>query len=164
MIASGVPELRFKLTRRQRFIPLAFDVDGDVAATLFLRRGVNGNPWLEAWALERRNGDWVVLGGGGGDGHDELFEPREAIEGLFVSYGSGWTARGAGRFLPSSRGISRIEIRLGPQVAGLGVTDRTIEVLPHGMAVVAWSSRRPPAITALSSAGEPLGEIPVRRT
>ena len=164
MIANGVPEIPFKLTRRRRFIPVAFDVDGEVAATLFLRRGVSGNPWLEAWSLERRNGEWEVRGGGSGDGYDELFEPRESIEGLFVSCGSGWTSRGLGRFLPSSRGVSHAEMRLGPQVAALRVRRRTIAIPSHGMAIVVWSTRRPPAITALSSTGESLGEIPVRRS
>jgi hypothetical protein len=163
MIAEGVPDIPFKLTRRRRFIPVAFDVDGDVAATVFLRRGVNGNPWLESWNLERRDGQWTILGGGAGDGYDEVFEPRQSIEGLSVSYGSGWTARDAGRLLPSRRGISRAEMRLAPQVAALRVAKRTIKIPPHGMAIVVWSSRRPPTVTALSSAGEPLGEISLPR-
>ena len=163
MIAEGVPDVPFKLTRRRRFIPLAYDVDGDVAATLFLRRGVNGTPWLESWNLERRDGKWTVLGGGSGDGNDDVFEPRGSIEGLSVSFGWGWTARDAGRLLPSRRGISHAEMRLGPQVAALRVTKRAINVPPHGMAIVVWSSRRPPTVTALSSAAVPLGEISLPR-
>lgn len=163
MIAEDVPQMPFRLTRRRRFIPVAFDVNGDVAATLFLRRGVSGNPWLEAWALERRDGDWTILGGGSGDAYDNVFEPRESINELFVSYGSGWTARSAGRFLPGSKGISHAEVRLGPPVAALRVADRTIKVQSHGVAIVVWSTRRRPAIMALTSAGEPLGEISLRR-
>ncbi|NNE95910.1 MAG: hypothetical protein HKN24_07770 [Acidimicrobiales bacterium] len=163
MFAQGVPDIPFKLTRRRRFIPLAFDVDGDVGATLFLRRGVNGNPWLEAWSLERRDDEWTVLGGGSGDGYDHLFEPRQSIEGLVLPCGSGWTARGARRLLPSSKGVSHAEMRLGSQVAALRVADRTIEVPSHGMAIAVWSSRRPPTVTAFSPTGETLGEIPLRR-
>lgn len=163
MIAEGVPEMPFRLTRRRRFIPVAFDVDGEVAATLFLRRGVSGNPWLEAWALERRDGDWTILGGGSGDGYDHVFEPRESLDGLFVSYGSGWTTRSAGRSLPGFGGISNAEMRLGSQVAALRVRNRTIEVPSHGVAIVVWPTRRRPRIMALASAGEPLGEISLRR-
>ncbi|MBT8240620.1 MAG: hypothetical protein KJN63_05280, partial [Acidimicrobiia bacterium] len=65
--------------------------------------------------------------------------------------------------LPSRRGVSHVEMRLGSQVAALRVSDRIIETPAHGLAIVVWSTRRPPAMAALSSAGEPLGEVPHRR-
>lgn len=164
LIADGVPETPFRLSRRRRFIPLAVDVDGDVAATLFVRRGVSGNPHLEAWALERRNGDWVVLGGGGGDGYDELFEPREFMEGHIRRLGGGWTLRGADRPLPwPRRGISHAEMRLGAQVAVLKVGHRRIEVAPHGVAIVVWRSRKAPTIDVLSPNGELLDSVRLLR-
>ncbi len=163
LLAGGVPEVPLKLTRRRRFIPVACDVDGDVAATLFVRRGVSGNPWLEAWALERRDGDWVVLGGGSGDGHDELFERRDQIEGIAVSYGGGWTIRGGDGLLPLlRRGVSHATMRLASQVAALDVADRRIEVPSHGLAIVVWASRRPPSVAGLSANGEPLAAVPLR--
>ena len=57
-----------RLSRRVRFLPLAVDRDGDVAATMFLRRGVSGVPLVEAHTLEMTEGTWRVLGGGGGPG------------------------------------------------------------------------------------------------
>lgn len=36
-------------SRGGRFLPVAADADGDIAVTMFLRRGVSGLPWLEAW-------------------------------------------------------------------------------------------------------------------
>lgn len=157
LIAEGPPDTPYRLSRRRRFIPLAVDVDGDVAATLFVRRGVSGNPHLEAWALERREGDWVVLGGGSGDGFDELFEPRDAMEGQLRRLGGGWTLRGSDRLLPwPRRGISHFEMRLGARVASLEVGQRRVEVAPHGVAIVVWRSRNPPTIRLLAATGGPL--------
>ncbi len=52
------------LSRRVRHIPVAVDRDGDVAATMFLRRGVSGEPWIDVHSLERdaRDGDSSVAG------------------------------------------------------------------------------------------------------
>lgn len=164
LIADGVPDTLFRLSRRRRFIPLAVDVDGDVAAKLFVRRGVNGNPHLEVWTLEQQRGDWVVLGGGGGDGYDELFEPRAAMEGHHQSLGGGCTLRGGNRPLPwPRRGISHAELRLGTQVAALDVDQRRIVVAPQSVAVVVWRSSNPPTIHLLASTGELLETIRPRQ-
>lgn len=160
LIEQGAPDTPFRLSRRRRFIPLAVDVDHDVAATLFVRRGVSGNPNLEAWTLERRDGAWVVLGGGGGDGHDELFAPRDAMEGHHRHLGGGWTLRDADRLMPwPRRGISHAELRLGAQVAALQIDDRRVEVAPHGVAIVVWRSPKPPAIRLLNPTGELLDTV-----
>lgn len=160
LIAEGPPNTPYRLSRRRRFIPLAVDVDGDVAATLFVRRGVSGNPHLEAWALERREDDWLVLGGGGGDGFDELFEPRDAMEGHVRRLGGGWTLRRSDRLLPwPRRGISHVEMRLGSQVASLEVGERRVEIAPHGVAIIVWRSRNPPTIRVLGPTGELLESV-----
>jgi len=164
MLSSGVPEMTFNLTRRRRFIPLAFDIEGDAAATLFVRRGVNGNPWLEAWTLEQRDGEWFLLGGGSGDGYEEIFEPRDSIADLAVRYGSGWTARGAGRMIPWPRkGVNHVEMRLASEVASLRVGNRSIEVPAHGLAIVMWQTRRPPLPLAIDADGKQLGAVPLQR-
>ncbi len=166
LIADGVPEVTFRLSRRRRFLPLAVDVDGDVAATLFVRRGVSGSPTLEAHTLERRDGTWVPLGGGAGEGQYELFDPRDSIEGLVRHLGGGWTLRGRPSPLPwRQKGISHAEMRLAPEVAALRVGDRRIEVAAHGVAIVVWPARSPeatgaaPTIFALDDRGEPLGSV-----
>jgi len=164
LIADGVPDTPFWLSRRRRFIPLAVDIDGDVAATLFVRRGVSGNPHLEVCTLERQEGDWVVLGGGGGAGHDELFEPRAAMEEHIQRLGGGWTLRAGDRLLPwPRRGISHAEMRFGAQVAVMDVDQRRIQVAPHGVAIVVWRSRTPPTIRLVAPTGELLRTVRPRQ-
>lgn len=156
LILEGAPDTPFRLSRRRRFIPLAVDVDGDVAATLFVRRGVSGTPNLEAWALEKRDGEWVVLGGGGG-GYDELFTPRATVDSDVLRLGEGWTLRAGHHLLPwPRRGISHAQMRLGPRVAELQIDRRRLAVAPHGVAIVVWGDRNQPTIRALDAAGEPL--------
>src|SRR4051794_393363 len=59
-----------RLSRRRRFVPMAMDVAGDIAATMFLRRGA-GCVHEEVWQLSLRDGQWRMLGGGGGTSDDE---------------------------------------------------------------------------------------------
>src|SRR4051812_22939246 len=65
LIAEGLPDRPVSLSRRRRFAPLAVDVDGDVAAARFVRRGV-ACYWDETHILV---GDgtsrWRCAGGGG---------------------------------------------------------------------------------------------------
>src|SRR3954453_9971534 len=80
-----------RLSRRVRFLPLAVDRDGDVAATMFLRRGVSGVPLRDVNSLELTEGGWRMLGGGGGPG-DEATEARPRLADLGspgVSHGQG---------------------------------------------------------------------------
>lgn len=68
-----------RLTRRRRFAAMAVDVSGDVAATMFARRGV-GCVCQEIHVLRRRNGEWEWLGGGGGTGgHDDFLADRPMV-------------------------------------------------------------------------------------
>lgn len=53
-----------RLTRRRRFAAMAVDVAGDVAGTMFARRGV-GCIWQETHVLALRDGQWTWLGGAG---------------------------------------------------------------------------------------------------
>jgi len=103
LIAEGVPDITFRLTRRRRFLPVACDVDGAFAATLFLRRGVSGDPWMESWTLKYDAGAWVLLGGGAGNGNESVFTPRPHwSEGgnLAVEYGWGSTLVNPDRLVP----------------------------------------------------------------
>jgi len=156
-----------RLSRRVRHLPLAVDRDGDVAATLFLRRGVSGVPLLESHVLERTAGVWRSLGGGGGSA-DEVLEPRPRLADLgapAVSHGSGGVSR-PGRGLlpwPSSDWISYTELNLAAEVAVLRVGARVLSVPAHGCAIVVWT-RQPPRVTALDAAGAELGDVPVDRS
>jgi hypothetical protein len=70
LIDAGGVEPVLRLTRRRRFGAMAVDVAGDVAVTMFARRGV-GCIWKEIHVLALRDGEWKWLGGGGSDGdHD----------------------------------------------------------------------------------------------
>jgi len=60
-----------RLSRRRRFAAMAVDVVGDVAASMFARRGV-GCIWQETHVLALRDGQWALLGGGGGTGNEDL--------------------------------------------------------------------------------------------
>ena len=53
-----------RLTRRRHFLPVAVDVDDDIAVTVFLRRTHGGAEW-QSHVLLRTRGEWQLLGGGG---------------------------------------------------------------------------------------------------
>lgn len=165
LIEHGAPDRLVRLTRRRRWIPIAVDVDGDVAAAAFLRRGVSGGGCHDLWALERRDGDWELIGGSGGDGYPpELPDRPPAAElGAFARLdGSGWTRRDDGRLTPwGAQGVSTASLTVSAEVAHLRVDDRDVSVPRHGIAVVVWGTRRPPAVVALASDGTPLTQIPL---
>ena len=167
LIAAGVPEVTFRLTRRRRFLPVGVDVDGDLAGTLFIRRGVSGDPWLEGWSLKRIEGDWTMLGGGAGSGYTELFSPRPnqtTLRALAIPLGGGSTLVNADRLLPfGARYVHTATMRLASEVASLLVGERRIAVPDHGLAIVVWSTRRTPKIEAMSPAGASLGTIDLPR-
>jgi hypothetical protein len=57
---------------------MAVDVAGDVAASMFARRGV-GRLWKEIYVLALRGGEWTWLGGGASDGDQDLLADRPAV-------------------------------------------------------------------------------------
>ncbi|MGY1609648.1 hypothetical protein [Geodermatophilus sp. SYSU D00700] len=155
-----------RLSRRVRHVPLAVDRDGDVAATMFLRRGVSGVPLLDAHTLELTEGGWRVLGGGGGPGEEAAkARPRLAdLGGAAVNHGHGGTARTTSDRLGwrTVGWVSWVELRLAEEVFVLRVDTRLVPVAGHGCAVVVWA-REPPGIAALDASGAVLGSVPVRR-
>lgn len=153
-----------RLSRRVRHLPLAVDRDGDVAAAMFLRRGVSGVPEVDVHTLELIGGVWRTLGGGGGPG-DEVGEPRPRLAELgspAVSSGSGGTARTSTSWLWNRAGwVWWAELRVVAEVAVLRVDDRLLPVAAHGNAIVVWT-RRPPRVTALDATGAAVGVVPIR--
>lgn len=152
-----------RLSRRARHLPLAVDRDGDVAATMFLRRGVSGAALLEVHVLARTSAVWRVLGSGGGPG-DGALELRPRITDLggpaISSGGGGVRWSGSGRLLWRSTWISYAELRVAQEVPVLRVGTRRVPVAGHGCAVVLWRGR-PPRVTALDAAGTALGPVPL---
>src|SRR5581483_6620441 len=57
---------------------MAIDVAGDLAASMFARRGV-GCIWQETHVLALRGGQWALLGGGGGTSDADLLADRPAV-------------------------------------------------------------------------------------
>jgi hypothetical protein len=164
-----------RLTRRRRFAAMAVDVAGDVAVTMFARRGV-GCTWEEIHVLALRDGEWTWLGGGGStsDSDQDLLADRPTVlprsgsgdatgadpkaivvngSGGVLDNGDGTAGRGR-----SGRWISYAEVRVSARVASLQVADRLLLVPWHGRVPVAWSGNRTPLVTALDEAGGSLGE------
>ena len=165
LLEGAAPQGSARLSRRRRYVPLAVDRDGDIAATMFLRRSVSGVPELEVHVLELTGGGWRMLGGGGGPGQEATeARPRLAdLGGPGVSHGGGGTARASRSRLRRDHWISWAELRLAEEVSELRVGTRLVPVAEHGCAVVVWM-RQPPRITALDASGAELGPVAVRVT
>jgi hypothetical protein len=158
LIESGPPTVPARLSRRRRFLPLAVDVDGDTAVTVFLRRGA-GYAELEGHVLTRRRGTWVLHGGGGGgESYDELVRPRSVAE--LGGYGS----RSAGGGVMVSewphRWLAWSWFDLVPEVAVLEVEGRRVTVPWHHHAAVIVHGERTVPVTLLDATGARLEVIP----
>ena len=93
LLQGEAPANHARLSRRVRHLALAVDRDGDVAATMFLRRGISGAPMLEVHTFEQSSDGWRLLGGGGGGPRDDLRAPRPRLsDGADVGFsaGAGW--------------------------------------------------------------------------
>ncbi|MCZ2803888.1 hypothetical protein O2W18_02090 [Modestobacter sp. VKM Ac-2983] len=166
LIEQGVPEAPPRLSRRRRFVPLAVDVEGDVACTLFARRSV-GHVAAETWALARRGQEWAVLGGGGSSLDEEDLTDRPgaaALGGHLIRTGGGSTLRNAGRSMPwGARHVSQAVLRASSAVDRVVVSGREIPVPRHGHLVVVWGGKQPPTAEALTSDGRQLVTLRVDR-
>lgn len=167
LLEGAPPANEARLSRRVRHLPLGVDRDEEVAATLFLRRGVSGVALLDVHALELSGRGWRLLGGGGGPGEEALGRrPRLAdLRAPVRSDGIGATARArSGRLRPSEHNwVYWVTMRAAAEVATLFVADRRLSVAAHGMAVLVWRGE-PPAVTALDASGAILGRIPLIAT
>jgi hypothetical protein len=172
LIADGLPDRPVRLSRRRRFAPVAVDVDGDVAATRFLRRGA-GCFWDEIHLLVADGGGgWRRLGGGGSssDGGDRTAANFErARHGLapheVAVNGSAGVVRDGDRRLPwGGRWVRAAAVLVGGGIAHLVVDGRRLPVPYHGHLIVVWGSRRRPTVTARDGAGRPVGAVPLPLT
>ncbi|MGY1748310.1 hypothetical protein [Modestobacter sp. SYSU DS0511] len=159
LLEHGLPEAPPRLSRRRRFAPLAVDVDGDVACTMFARRSV-GYVAEETWALVRRGQEWVVLGGGGSGLEDEDLagRPDAVTQGGHLRWTGGGSAnRSAGRLMPwGARYVSYAVLRASSAVDRVLVGPREIPVPRHGHLVVVWGGRQPPTAEAVAADGRRL--------
>jgi len=166
LIADGLPDRPVWLSRRRRFAPVAVDVDGDIACTRFVRRGV-GCFWDETHLLVHDGGGWRVLGGGGGSSGgpwstDEFERARDRLsaDDVLVEGGAGvW--HDFHRRLPwGGRWLQVAELLVGTSVAVIVVDARRRLPVPyHGRLVVVWASGRPPRVSARDAAGHELAGV-----
>ena len=163
LLDGAPPSEVARLSRRVRHVALAVDRDGRVAATMFLRRGISGDPCLDTHGLELADTGWLLLGGGGGTGQDYLLATRPQVKALgaaAVEIGRGGVRRYADRLMPGESGWVRwVEVRAAAEVASLQVNERPVPVHDHGLAVVVWGTERMPHIAALGADGSRLGPI-----
>ncbi|HYN93656.1 MAG TPA: hypothetical protein VES42_07385 [Pilimelia sp.] len=162
LITDGLPDRPVRLSRRCRFAPVAVDVDGDVAATRFLRRGV-GCFWDETHLLVARDrGGWRMLGGGGSSSDAaedptaaEFERARDGLAPYEVAAGGGASVvRDGNRLFPwGGRWVRSAALLVGGGVAEVTVGGRRLPVAYHGHLVVVWGSRRPPTVAARDGAG-----------
>jgi hypothetical protein len=172
VLAEGLPDPPARLSRRHRLVALAADVDGDAAAVLFARRGVNGQPCSELVFFEDHGGVWDSPGGSGGTAEDDILADRPAAAELGAPLR--WEGSGSCRsHLPSrrfpwqvlglggGRWLHHVHIRAAAETGEVRVRgergERTIIVPRHGQLVVVWCGRAAPTLTAWSDRGVRIG-------
>jgi hypothetical protein len=163
LIENGVPGcVASRVSRRIRHIPLAVDVDGPIAAAMFLRRG-QGQVWYENHVLVRRHGSWRVAGGGGATGGGDAARDapnHEDLGGYLDVGGSGAVhVDAADPALP--RIVRYAALRAAREVRTVLIAEREIPVPRHGWLIAVWPDRRTPHLTALDEAGAVLAAADV---
>lgn len=171
-----------RLSRRRRFAAMAVDVAGDVALTMFARRGV-GCVWEEIHVLALRDGRWHMLGGGGGTDDDDLLADRPRVlpasrrasltvlAGIdpteIVAGGAGGIHDQGGRrsWWPwHGRWISYGIVQASARVASVRVGGRVLVVPWHGHVPMVWIGRQSPLLAAYDEREQCLGtaRLPIR--
>jgi hypothetical protein len=166
-----------RLTRRRRFAAMAVDVAGDLAVSMFARRGV-GCIWQETHVFALRDGQWAWLGGGGGTSDADLLADRPAVLPDYLRLGRDAVTgadpqiiavNGMGGVLDgcdepdgrpdNGRWISHADVRVNALVRSVQVSGRWLSVPWHGHVVLVWSGGPPPRVVAHDDSGQALGEV-----
>jgi hypothetical protein len=182
LIESGRVEPVRRLSRRRRFAAMAFDVAGDVAVSMFARRGV-GCVWQETHVLALRDGQWARLGGGGVTSDAELLADRPAVLPDYLRLGRDVVTgadpqviavNGRGGVLDggdepdrrpdNGRWVSHADVRVNAQVTSVQVSGRWRSVPWHGHVLLVWSGGPPPRLVAHDESGQTLGEVRLSST
>lgn len=155
LLEGAAPSEVARLSRRIRHAALAVDRDGSVAATMFLRRGVSGDPCVDVHVLELTAARWRLVGGGGGSVGEWILTARPQLDAL----GAAAVRMGGGGVACKSRWVSWAEVRAAVEVVSLQVNERQVPVHNHGLAVVVSGTARLPHIAALGADGSRLGLV-----
>lgn len=154
LLEGAAPSEVARLSRRIRYAALAIDRDGSVAATMFLRRGISGDPCVDVHVLELTT-RWRLLGGGGGSVGEWFLTTRPPLKAL----GAAAVQIGGGGVAGESCWVSWVEVQAAVEVASLQVNERQVPVHDHGLAVVVWRTARLPHMAALGADGSQLGLV-----
>lgn len=164
-LIDGAPVAgRNRLTRRRRFLPVAVDIDQDVAVTVFLRRAHGGAEWQEHTMSCTAQG-WRILGGGGWgvDSLDVLTSVPTSDElGGYAEADGGGSTNVSRTERPASgaRWVHYALIRTSVEVTGVAVgSERVISPPDHGRVAVVWRDRHRMPVSILGSNGEVLQRI-----
>jgi hypothetical protein len=137
-----------------------------VAAIAFLRQPAGipaGHPGIETWILQRRDGQWVPLGGGATTLRAYPLTARPAAaghDGYLGRPSSGFVTRKPGGRLPwGSRRVFHAQFRAAAEVDKLRSGNRLLTVPFHGYTVIVWRGRRAPAVTAVAADGAQLASL-----
>ena len=159
LIGEGLPSRPVSLSRRRRFAPLAVDVDGDVAAARFVRRGV-ACYWDETHILVYDGRATWRYRGGGGSSVGELWSAEAFLQERADLAPGGIEPMGGSSVRDHAHRpawIRAVELLVGNDVATVVVGGRRRLMVPeHGRLVVVWSARRPPIVSARDPADREL--------
>jgi hypothetical protein len=162
LLRHGLPSVvPRELGDEHRFIPLAVDINGDVAVTAFIRRlrrgALAGRPGLETSEFQQRDGNWVYLGGGAGEFREyPLAErlPAARQHGYLSALSYGQTSLSQPHKFPwNARYVFHAMLQASAEVHRLQAGTRVLDVPFHSHAALIWADRRGPNVVALASDG-----------
>jgi len=173
LLRHGLPgTVPRELSGQHRLIPLAADIEGNVAVTVFVRRlqhgPLAGMPGIETAQFQRRDGTWAYLGGGAGGPFGDYPLPDRPLaasqHGYLRRLGSGQVCLKVTRRFPwPARYAFHAMLRASAEVHQLHADTRVLDLPCHGYAVLTWANRRGPTVYALARDGIRLASLKLSR-
>jgi hypothetical protein len=172
LLRQGLPgSVPRELDDEHRFIPVGLSIDEDLAVTAFVRRlpagSLAGGPGLQVSKFHQRDGNWEHLGGKVSNfrGYPLAERRPAAVQGSYLrAIGYGETRLSEPRRFPRSAGyVFHLVLRAAAEVYWLQAGARVLDVPFHGHAVLAWATRRAPAVVAIGPDGSRLARMKLSR-
>ena len=153
------PARELRLSRRRRHLPMCIDTVGDLAATVFARRGVSAQPCVDTHLLVRSTAGWRLLGGGSGPG-----ELRYTHQERWMTPRRAYCPAAAGVAAPGGRWLSAALVLTDGSVAALRTDEpRDVSVAANGSACLIWVGHAPPSVSLLSNTGDVMEVLDLTR-